>query len=280
MPHQSPARRRFRALLRRPEEAINLAEAAQCIAWEDEGSRTPEDVQRRLDILAGVMQQRLDNTTNPHAIIAELNHYLFDELGFRGNTWDYTDPMNSFLDRVLATRAGLPITLSVVYMELGWRLGLALAGLALPGHFLVQYSEPGYAIFIDPFERGRFWSFAECEARVTATYGNVAPSLMQQLMTPPTKRAILARMLQNLKASYAEREDWARALAAVERILLIDRGNLHEIRDRGVLRARLGQLHLALQDLDHYARHAPRASDLPVLRRQAMVLAEYLRAGN
>lgn len=280
MQHPSPARRRFRALVRRAEPEIDLAVAAQCIAWEDEGSRTPEDVVRRLDILANAVQQRLGDTRDPQAMIATLNSYLFDELHFRGNTWDYSDPMNSYLDRVLATRTGLPITLSIVYMELGRRLGLALAGLALPGHFLVQYTAPGYALFIDPFHSGRFWSFAECEAHILATYQQVTPARMQQIMTPPTKRAILARMLQNLKFSYAEREDWARALAAVERILLIERDSLHEIRDRGLLRSRLGQYHLALEDLERYYRRAPRATDIPMIKQQAQLMAAALRAGN
>ena len=103
---------------------------------------------------------------------------------------------------------------------------------------------------------------------------------MLQVMTPPTKQSMLARMIQNLKSSYAEREDWVRALASVERILLIDPSNLHEIRDRGLLRARLGRYHLALEDLDQYARHARNADDVPMLQQQAMVMAAYLRAGN
>ena len=166
MSETSPARRRLRALLRQPEATLNLAEAAQCLAWEDEGSRTPASVLRRLDILAEEVRQRLGSLAEPRAMIDVLNAYLFDELHFRGNTWDYTAPTNSYLDRVLAMRAGLPITLSIVYMELGWRVGIPLAGLALPGHFLVQCTAPGSALLIDPFGGGRFWSFAECEARV------------------------------------------------------------------------------------------------------------------
>jgi regulator of sirC expression with transglutaminase-like and TPR domain len=275
------ARRRFRALIRRPEPQLDLAEAALCIAWEDQGAGEPQASLRALDGLAADAQAHVRPASGPRAIVDALNRYLFDELGFRGNTWSYGEPQNSFLDRVLETRTGLPITLSLLYIELGARLGLPTVGLALPGHFLVRYAAPdGDDLYIDPFNRGRLWSRSECETQIAGFYGGVTPALIEQIMAPPTKRAILARMLRNLKGAYAERNDFLHALAATERIILIEPDNLDELRDRGLLRARAGQLHGALEDLDRYARRAPHAADLPRIRQQARALAERLARGN
>jgi regulator of sirC expression with transglutaminase-like and TPR domain len=274
------ARRRFRALVRQPEPLLDLAAAALCIAWEDQGEGRPETALHELDRLAAEAGSRIERLASPRTIVAALNHYLFDELDFHGNTWSYSEPRNSFLDCVLAERVGLPITLSVVYLEVGWRLGLPVAGVALPGHFLARYIGPGEEIFVDPFNRGRLWSRAECELQVAAAYGSAPPALMQQVMAPPSKRAILARILRNLKQSYIGAEDFPRALAAVERIILLDSYDPQEIRDRGLLRARLGQVPGALEDLDRYAHLAPHAPDLPELRRRARALAAHIAAGN
>jgi len=280
MERPTPARRRFRRLIRQPETHLDLAEAALCIAWEDQGQAQLDVSLQQLDFFAQTARERLLNMTVPSAVIATLNDYLFDELQFRGNTWNYTDPSNSYLDHVLATRTGLPIMLSLVYLEIGWRLGLPLVGLALPGHFLVRYPVPEGDIVVDPFNRGRLWSLADCEQQVATVYNNVSPALMERAMAPPTKHAILARILHNLKSSYVERQDWARALAAVDRLLLLDRTNAAEFRDRGLLRARLGQLHAALLDLDYYVRHSSNPADIPALRQQARAIGEHLAARN
>jgi regulator of sirC expression with transglutaminase-like and TPR domain len=280
MPKETPARQRFRALIRQPEPQLNLAEAALCIAWEDQGTGEPEAVLQQLDKIAADACKRLSRVTGPLETVNALNSYLFDELQFRGNTWSYNDPENSFLDHVLATRSGLPIALAVIYLEVGWRLELPVAGLGLPGHFLVQYRAAGHNLFIDPFHGGRHWSYADCENQVAAFYGSATPTLMDRLMEPPTKRAILARMLHNLKSTYIERQDWKRALASVDRLLLIDHGATTELRDRGLLRARVGQFHLAMEDFDRYARRAPKAPDLANIQRHARTIAAYLSRGN
>ncbi|HJZ48991.1 MAG TPA: transglutaminase-like domain-containing protein [Roseiflexaceae bacterium] len=280
MQHAHPARIRFRALIRQPEPRLNLAEAALCIAWEDQGHGRPEAALRELDELAEQARPRLAGSTQPLEIVIGLNSYLFGECGFHGNTWQYNDPANSFLDRVLETRAGLPITLCVIYMEIGWRLGLPVGGVALPGHFLARFGLGPHAIFIDPFNRGRLWSQHQCETQIATFYGSATPQLVGNVMAPPTRRAILARILRNLKNLYADQEALPAALAASERILMLEPDNLEELRDRGLLRARLGQLHHALEDLDRYARMAPRAPDLPQIKQRAQMLAALAAAGN
>ena len=281
MGQQLLARRRLHTLLRLPDSQLDLAEAALCIAWEDQGAGDPRAALRQLDTIAEGVRPRIKGLIRPPNIVGALNGYLFDELGFRGNTWSYSDPENSFLDHVLEARAGLPILLALIYIEVGRRLGLPIVGLALPGHFLIRYIAPEIGdLFIDPFTGGRLWTRTDCETQVAGLYGSATPALIEQVMAPPSKRDILARMLRNLKNTYVERGDIDRALAAVERILLIEPDNISELRDRGLLRARLGQLHRALEDLDRYARLAPNAADLVQIRQHARGLAERLAQGN
>jgi regulator of sirC expression with transglutaminase-like and TPR domain len=280
MRNETPARRRFRALIRQSDTALRLDEAALCIAWEDQGADSFDAALRELDALADAIRSRAKRLISPDDRVQLLNDYLFSELGFCGNRTDYGDPRNSYLDQVLIRRTGLPITLSVVYIELGRRLGFPISGVALPGHFLARYTAHDHDIYIDPFDRGRLWSREECEARVLVTYGQAAHALIDQILEPPTKRAILERMLRNLKNAYVERSDFTRALAAVERIILLDPDDIEEVRDRGLLRAHLGQLHLGLDDLEHYAATMPRAADLPSLRLQARAIAGMIAPRN
>ncbi|MCS6841083.1 MAG: transglutaminase-like domain-containing protein [Roseiflexus sp.] len=276
----SPARRRFRAIARLPDDQINLAEAALCIAWEDQGdSNLPASLQA-IDAMAAAARERIADGQGARAIVAALNAYLFEELGFRGNYWNYSDPANSFLDQVIARRVGLPILLSVLYLEIGWRLRLPMVGLALPGHFLVRYidSQEG-DLYIDPFNRGRLWSYAECERQIAAFTGNTHPALIQKVMAPPSRRSILIRILRNLKSAYIQREQFERALAAVDRILLLA-FDASELRDRGLLRARIGHWLGALADFEHYAHLAPQAGDLEAIQHQAQMLADALAPHN
>ncbi len=276
----SPARRRFRAIARLPDDQINLAEAALCIAWEDQGDGDPMASLRIIDAMAAAARERITGRRGARATVAALNQYLFEELGFRGNHWNYSDPSNSFLDQVIARRTGLPILLSVLYLEIGWRLQLPVAGLALPGHFLVRYVDSREGdLYIDPFNRGRLWSYAECERQITSFAGTVNPALIRQIMAPPSPRSILTRILRNLKSAYIQHEQFERALATVDRILILsfDAG---ELRDRGLLRARVGQWSGALSDLERYAHLAPQASDLEAIRHQAQTLADALAQYN
>jgi regulator of sirC expression with transglutaminase-like and TPR domain len=271
---------RLRAVLRRSAARLSLGEAALCIAWEEQGIDRVAASLAELDAIAAGARPWLAGTQHPCASVNALNRYLFGELGFRGNTADYGAASNSFLDRVLETRVGLPITLSIIYLEVGWRLGLPVAGVALPGHFLARFGSPGAELYVDPFNRGRLWSHAECVTQIATFYGEAPPALVARVMEPPSKRAILARILRNLKNLYVERGDLGRAIAAIDRILLIEPDSVPDVRDRGLMRSRCGQLHAALEDLDRYARMAPGADDLDRIRREARAIAEQAAEGN
>jgi len=280
MQHQ--ARRLFHGLIRRPDQQVPLAEGALLIAWEDQGGPDPRPALAQLDILAGAARPAVIAAASPAEQIAAINRALFAEAGFRGDPHysEQPDPANSYLDRVLERRTGLPILLSVVYLEVAWRLGLPLEGVALPGHFLVRWPLDAGELYVDPFGGGALWSRADCERQVATFYGAVGPELMSAILRPPGRGAILARVLRNLKQTHLARGDTALALAAVERLLLLDQSDAGELRDRGLLRFRLGRAYQALADLEAYVRRTPAANDLDQIRAFARDFVEKIVRAN
>lgn len=259
-------RRQFASEVSRPEGAIDLGRAALLIGAEDAPRRA--DVGRclaRLDEMGEEARSRADAWGVSR--VEALNRYLFGELGFAGNEADYYDPRNSMLHHVLGRHMGIPITLSVVYAEVGRRAGLEVEGLGLPGHFIVRAREVGGEwVLIDPFN-GRETDREECQARLDLIYEGRL-SLEDAHLRPVGARFILVRMLGNLKAVYARAQLYKRALAAVERILLLTPQDIEERRDRGMLLAQLGRLHEAIAETQHYLNLAPEAPDADSVREQ------------
>jgi len=216
---------------------------------------------------------------DPPAALRRLNLYLFEEQGFRGNTEEYYDPRNSFLNDVLDRRTGIPITLSVVYMELGRRLGLTIRGIGLPGHFIVEWKGDREQLFIDPFNRGVILDARDCQALAARATGR-AIELRPAHFRPVGKRQILARMLLNLKGIWFSRKEWGRALAVVERLLLIDPAAPGEVRDRGIVHARLGTWVAAVRDLEAYLRARPEAPDAESVRHHLRAVRQALASQN
>ncbi len=278
--HASQARRQFYTLIQQPEPYLDLAQAALCLSWEEQGRNNVQTGLAQIDALANELRARLNEGRTPSQRVSILNRYLFHEIGFRGNTKNYYDPRNSFLDEVLNSHVGIPITLSVITLEIGWRLNLPFSGVALPGHFLIRYTTPQEAFYIDPFNRGRLWSYDDCIRQIQTTYTQNDDALIQTILQPPSRRAILIRILRNLKHIYTANRNFPRALATVDRIILLAPGTAEEIRDRALIHSRLGHKHSALEDLEHYATLAPAAPDLPDLQRYAQTLAEEMARGN
>jgi regulator of sirC expression with transglutaminase-like and TPR domain len=153
-----------------------------------------------------------------------LNRAFFEHLGFRGNQDDYYDPRNTFLNEVIDRRTGVPITLSLLYIELGRRVGLELAGLSFPGHFLVRYQAGDGLVFIDPFHQGARLDLAALEARLRRVVGPNA-ELAPEHLEPASKQHMLTRMLTNLAAIYRRAGDVFRGIAVLERMLVLDPDN-------------------------------------------------------
>ncbi len=256
---ESPARARFAALVVRPQ--IPLAEAALAVAEEEYPGLDTGRYLAKLDWLGDRVGRRLAPGSPPRAVLDAMKVVLFREEGFRGNEADYYDPRNSFLNEVLDRHLGIPITLSILYVEVARRVGLGLLGVGFPGHFLVKCPAVGPTpdLFIDPFNGGDVLAATECVARFQAVLKgrDFDPSFLD----PVDSRHILIRMLHNLKKIYVEKGDDVRALWVIDRLLLVQPDNLEERRDRGLLSARLGGTKAAVKDLEAYLEGAPLASD-------------------
>ena len=268
------ARARFAALVQGAAE-LPLAEAALLIAAEEYAQLHAGPYLRRLDLLAERVRDRLSDETAPLVLVQELSRVLFQDEGFRGNAEDYYDPRNSFLNDVLDRRLGIPITLSVVYLEVGWRLGLPLTGVNFPGHFLVRYEGEALGILVDPFQGGELRFESDAQALLDRVYGG-SVRLQPEYLRPAGRKDILARILANLKGVYLNARDDARALAAVERLQLLRPAEPEELRDRGMILARLGRSREAREELERYLAHAPAAADA---RKIQLLLEQLQREG-
>ncbi|HYE15439.1 MAG TPA: transglutaminase-like domain-containing protein [Pyrinomonadaceae bacterium] len=259
------ARGSFAREVARPGGEIDLARAALFAGQEEEPRAC--DVGRCLALLEEMGAAARDRTGASAAPVEALNEYLFGELGFAGNESDYYDPRNSMLHRVLGRRTGIPITLSLVYMEVGRRAGLAVEGVGLPGHFIVRARAGGQEpVLVDPFN-GRIVDREECQRRVDFIYGGEM-TLSDEHLRPLGARPILVRLLNNLKSIYTQAQLFRRALSVVERILLVTPNDLGERRDRGLLLAQVGRLPEAIDEIQSYLNLATHAPDADEVREQ------------
>jgi regulator of sirC expression with transglutaminase-like and TPR domain len=263
---RTTTRSQFALLASLPDDAFDLAQAALLLAAEEYPGLDVAGYLGRLDAFAATLRARLEDLRAP-AVVSALNHLLFGEQGFRGNADDYYDPRNSFLNEVLERRLGIPITLSVLYMEVGRRAGLDIEGVGLPGHFIVRVSDGQGALLVDPFHEGRVLSETDCQKRLDRIYAGKV-SLEPELLAPITRKAILARMLRNLKTIYVKAEDYPRALKIVELLQLLCPELPEEIRDRGLIHAALDCYALAAQDLEAYLARVPESPETLALRQK------------
>ncbi len=252
------AREQFIRAIDRPEEDIDLARAALLFAKEEYPDLDVDAYIERLDRMAQPVAA--DNAAGPKGVVDALNSLLFDQEGFEGNAEDYYDPRNSFLNEVLDRKLGIPISLSLLYMELGKRVGLPLAGVGMPGHFLLKPPSARDEWYVDVYNRGRLLSIQECAERIDHLYnGNVA--FQPDFLATVNKKQILFRMLANLKGIYLNQQDHGKALAAIDRMLLLDPGSVEQVRDRGLVLARLQQHPQAIAELQRYLALQPDAPD-------------------
>jgi regulator of sirC expression with transglutaminase-like and TPR domain len=239
--YQAQIRQLFAATVTGPENRLDLARAALLIASEEYPGLDILRYVAKLEAMAAAVRPGVTMADDPVLKIEHLNAYLFEERGFRGNAQEYYDPRNSFLNEVLDRKLGIPITVSVVYMEVGRRVGMLLQGVGMPGHFIVKYAEPGGDIYIDPFNKGRLLSREACEELIRQVYGEPVP-FQETFLATVTKTQILARLLMNLKAIYMHTKDYLKALSVVERLLLIQPDAEQEAKDRAALRNLIGML--------------------------------------
>jgi regulator of sirC expression with transglutaminase-like and TPR domain len=257
----------FQALIARPDDQIDLAEGALLIAKKAYPHLDISDYLARIDRLASAVTERLSAAASETERILVLNRYLFEELGFGPNVEDYYDQRNSFLNEVLERRVGIPISLSVLYIEVGRRVGLPLQGVSFPGHFLVKCKLEEGVVILDPYGNGTSLSLQDLQQRLRATRGGeVSRAIVASMLVAADKKQILARMLRNLKAIYVEQGDHARALSVMDWIVSVVPGDAAEVRDRGLLFLRMEGFRAALSDLERYLALAPSADDAQQIR--------------
>ena len=232
-----------------PDEEIDLARAALLIAATEYPELSVERELFRLDAIAEGIAPRMDDDT-PLYQLNTLSEYLFDELKFAGNHTNYHDPRNSFLNDVMERKRGIPISLSLLYIEVGKRAGVPILGIGMPGHFIVRHRDET-EVFVDPFHGGILLSIEECAERLKqVTQGSLPWD--SEYLEPISSRAFIARMLRNLKLVYLQRRNYERVLATIDRVIALLPQDAVEFRDRGVVNYRLGNYEEALEDLHVY----------------------------
>lgn len=262
----SPAGQRFYQEVQKGDGRISLATAALYIAQEDYWDMDPSHYIEKLDKMADAVRSRLPAQRYPLKIIQTINQYLFEELKFTGNQQNYYDPDNSYLNCVLDRRLGIPISLSLVYLEIAARLGFPMVGVGMPGHFLIRPVVDEMEVFVDPFERGEVLFLADAQARFYQQYGPSAQWQDDFLSAVPPK-AFLARMLMNLKTVYLSLEAFESTIATLDKLLILMPDQPQQLRDRGLLHYELKHYDSAERDLKAYLRSRPHAPDHPTIQK-------------
>ena len=275
MQHPDPIREDFIRNVQRPEPAIDLARTALIVAAESDPNVDVDGVIHTLDTWAEELRRRLDPEWNNLQKLARLRSFLFEELGFQGERKDYYNPANSLLHEVVRTRRGVPLTLAIVFMEIGWRLGVPFEGVGFPGHFMVRLTgEPGDLI-LDPFEHGCSIHEEDCRRILQEVTGG-ALEFNEDLLASVSKFDMIRRLLHNLKGAYLRAGDDERALTAVERLLLLVPDDANELRDDGLLHFRLKHYGRALDRLMSYLALEPTPSDAASVRDHVTTLRQRL----
>jgi regulator of sirC expression with transglutaminase-like and TPR domain len=263
----------FRQAADRPEELIDLGRAALTIALPEYPTLDFAAYLGRINELSLEVSERAGADADVYRSIAALNFVLFSRHGFRGNRDAYYDPKNSFLNQVIERKIGIPITLSVLYMEVAKRIGLTFDGVGFPGHFMVKTIAEGNEIVIDPFDGGESKSREDLAAMLDQLYSGKV-EMRAEFLAPLPKRRILQRMLTNLKAIYARENNLVKILAVLDRLLILDPASAEDVRDRGVIYSRLECYGQAKEDFERYLQLAPDAEDAAAVREQLVELAK------
>lgn len=253
-------RDQFARCVEGPEEGIDIVDAALLIARTAFPDLSAARYTGLLDQWTARLRQQVDASASAGEVLSAMNHLLFDEEGLRGDVHNYFDPQNSFLNRVLDRKLGIPITLSIVYSEVGRRAGFPVYGIALPGHFITGLFHTSGTLYIDPFNQGTILTESECRRMVATRYGGKA-ALSTGWNQPADKKMMLMRLLRNLKAIYRHLGQDLQAFEMIQWILAIDPRTPTELKERGLLYEAMGNHTFALRDLEHYLELSPEPAD-------------------
>lgn len=247
---------------------FSLFEAAISLAQDDYPEVNVQTVLSEVDQLLARIRRRIPVDAGALQKLRILNQFFFNDLKFGGNVNHYYDPDNSFINVLLRTRRGIPISLGVLWMELAQGLGLAVWGIGFPGHFMVKANLPMGQAVIDPIS-GKSFSQDELlellEPYRTRGGQEEYEAQLGLYLRALAPRDILARMLYNLKEIHQSQDDWQRLLAVQERLIVLLPESWPEYRDRGLTHAALGNTAQAVADLECYLVHADGVVDLDAI---------------
>ena len=269
-----PQEQAFDAMGKVQEDELPLLAASLMVARDEYPELDTTEFERLAQSYATRAETLGASAEAPMAAMRVINTLLFEELGFTGNTGDYYDPRNSYVNDVFERKLGIPISLAVIQLDLARRLGLPLEGVSFPGHFLVRLPVDGGLLVLDPFHKGRSLDADELKQRARPHFGNaeIRDEQLGTLLAPVGTKTILGRMLRNLKSVYAEREDIERALRCSDRLIRLDPTEASEWRDRGQFYLKVGHLAAARGDFAHYLELSPEAPDADQVR-QSLIQA-------
>jgi regulator of sirC expression with transglutaminase-like and TPR domain len=274
--HPAFARQRFVEIVRRPDERVDLVEGSLVIALEDDPSVDIDGYLARVGEWSGAVRERLEGSRDVERIVESINRLLFDEEGFHGEDEDYYDPRSALLSATLDKHAGLPISLSVLYIELSRRVGAEVSGVSLPGRFLVKFSGAFGIVVVDPFDGGRVLTMVELQKLLDDVYGG-GVRLREHHLRSFSPKEILARELAHLKAAYLAQHDLARAAASIDRLLILDANDPFEVRDRAAVAVQMHAYAEAIACLERYLALTPHADDSARVREQISWLRAWLQ---
>ena len=254
---------RWKRIATSPPNEVSLAEGALLIAAEEYRDLDVDGYLKRVEHMGTTLRRRLRSDISTTEALLALNRYVFEELGFSGNTDDYYDPRNSYLNDVIDRRLGIPITLAVLYIEIGRSIGLPLHGVSFPTHFLVKCVLRDGAIILDPYARGTSLGVDDLQQRLQTISKDIEldETVLQTMLSAAEPRDIFSRMLRNLRAIYMQKGDRLKALSASTRILTLVPAAADEYRERGQLYRELECFRASLDDFRTYLRLRPDAHD-------------------
>ena len=275
MTHPALARRRFEEIAGLPDPLLDLVEGSLVIALEENPSLDLDRYLSEVHSWSEAVRGRLEGSRDVERIVETINRLLYDEEGFHGENDDYYDPRSALLSEALERHAGLPITLSILYLELSRRVGIEAAGVALPGRFLVKFTGPFGVVVVDPFDEGRVLSTPELQKILDSMFGG-GVKLREHHLRSFSPKEILARELAHLKAAYLAQHDLPRAAASIDRLLILDDRDAYEVRDRAALAMQMHAYRQAIDLFERYLSLMPSADDRARVREQISYLRAWL----
>lgn len=254
-----------------PDEQLDLVEGSLIIALEDDPTVDLHRYLGQLESWSTAVRERLEGSRDVDRIVDAINRLLFDEEGFHGEDEDYYDPRSALLSETFARHAGLPISLSVIYIEISRRVGVEVSGVSLPGRFLVKFTGAFGTVVVDPFDGGRVLSTPELQTLLDDVYGG-GVRLREHHLRSFSPKEILARELAHLKSAYLAQHDLARAAASIDRLLILDENDAYEVRDRAAVSVQMHAYAEAVACLERYLGLMPHADDAARVREQVVWL--------